>query len=82
MYGSGELSQAFGRSGAVYGSTYMLRRPPLRITLEQGSSRVSGVVLGGEGIAGFDDDDLDQEILCEHVIVPGTMIDPSVLRSA
>eukprot|EP00986_Skeletonema_menzelii_P008631 scaffold3738_cov151-Skeletonema_menzelii.AAC.2 len=82
MYGSGELSQAFCRSGAVYGSTYMLRRPPLRITLEQGSSRVSGVVLGGEGIAGFDDDDLDQEILCEHVIVPSTMIDPSVLRSA
>ena len=29
MYGSGELSQAFCRSGAVYGSTYMLRRPPL-----------------------------------------------------
>ena len=82
MYGSGELSQAFCRSGAVYGSTYMLRRPPLRITLEQGSSRVSGVVLGGEGIVGFDDDDLEQEILCEHVIVPSTMIDPSELRNA
>ena len=40
MYGRGELSKAFCscRSGAVYGSTYMLRRPPLRITLEQGSS--------------------------------------------
>eukprot|EP00984_Skeletonema_dohrnii_P020774 scaffold10209_cov116-Skeletonema_dohrnii-CCMP3373.AAC.4 len=81
MYGSGELSQAFCRSGAVYGSTYMLRRPPLRITLEKDSRRVSGVVLGGEGIAGFDDG-LDQEILCEHVIVPSTMIDPSVVRNA
>jgi RAB protein geranylgeranyltransferase component A len=80
MYGSGELSQAFCRSGAVYGSTYMLRRPPLRITLEEGSPRVRGVVLGGEGILGFDDG-LDQEILCEHVIVPTTMIDPSVLRN-
>mmetsp|Transcript_20927 Transcript_20927/g.41690 ORF Transcript_20927/g.41690 Transcript_20927/m.41690 type:complete len:537 (+) Transcript_20927:239-1849(+) len=81
MYGSGELSQAFCRSGAVYGSTYMLRRPPLRITLEKDSPRVSGVVLGGEGIAGFEDG-LDQEILCEHVIVPSTMIDPSVVRNA
>ncbi|KAK1745334.1 RAB proteins geranylgeranyltransferase component A [Skeletonema marinoi] len=45
------------------------------------SPRVSGVVLGGEGIAGFEDG-LDQEILCEHVIVPSTMIDPSVVRNA
>lgn len=82
MYGSGELSQAFCRSGAVYGSTYMLRRPPLRITLEQSSSRVSGVVLGGEGIVGFDDEVVDQEILCEHVIVPSTMVDPSVVQNA
>jgi hypothetical protein len=80
MYGSGELSQAFCRSGAVYGSTYMLRRPPLRITLEVGSPRVSGVVLGGEGILGFDDG-LEQEILCKHVIVPSTMVDPSVIRN-
>lgn len=90
MYGSGELSQAFCRSGAVYGSTYMLRRPPLRITrrvtVEKGSSpRVSGIVLGGEGILGFDDVDTadasDQEILCEHVIVPSTMIDPSAVQN-
>lgn len=82
MYGSGELSQAFCRSGAVYGSTYMLRRPPLRIILEKESPKVSGVVLGGEGMVGFDDEHLDQEILCEHVIVPSTMIDPSAVRNA
>ena len=81
MYGSGELSQAFCRSGAVYGSTYMLRRPPLRIILEKDSPKVGGVVLGGEGMVGFDDG-IDQEILCEHVIVPSTMIDPSVVRNA
>ena len=34
MYGSGELSQSFCRSGAVYGSTYMLRRSPLAIFLD------------------------------------------------
>lgn len=85
MYGSGELSQAFCRSGAVYGSTYMLRRSPLRITLEK-NSQVRGVVLGGEGhIGGLDDLDTteasDQEILCEHVIVPSSMIDPSLFRN-
>ena len=47
----------------------MLRRPPLRITFEKDSPRVSGVVLGGEGIAGFEDG-LDQEILCEHLLLP------------
>lgn len=86
MYGSGELSQSFCRSGAVYGSTYMLRRSPLRITFETGS-QVRGVVLGGEGhIGGFGDVDTtdasDEEILCEHVIVPSTMIDPSLLQNA
>lgn len=86
MYGSGELSQSFCRSGAVYGSTYMLRRSPLRITFETGS-QVRGVVLGGEGHIGeFGDVDTtdasDEEILCEHVIVPSTMIDPSLLQNA
>lgn len=31
MYGSGELSQAFCRSAAVYGATYLLRRTPIQI---------------------------------------------------
>mmetsp|Transcript_5603 Transcript_5603/g.6501 ORF Transcript_5603/g.6501 Transcript_5603/m.6501 type:complete len:815 (+) Transcript_5603:30-2474(+) len=31
MYGSGELSQAFCRSAAVFGATYLLRRSPLAI---------------------------------------------------
>jgi RAB protein geranylgeranyltransferase component A len=33
MYGSGELSQAFCRSAAVFGATYLLRRAPLAIQL-------------------------------------------------
>jgi len=33
MYGSGELSQAFCRSAAVFGATYLLRRRPLGINI-------------------------------------------------
>mmetsp|Transcript_8882 Transcript_8882/g.19941 ORF Transcript_8882/g.19941 Transcript_8882/m.19941 type:complete len:799 (+) Transcript_8882:181-2577(+) len=81
MYGSGELSQAFCRSGAVYGSTYMLRRTPLAISLDT-SARVQGLVLGGEEhVGGSDDldtDDVtDRKLSCKHVIVPSTMMDPT-----
>jgi len=81
MYGSGELSQAFCRSGAVYGSTYMLRRSPLAISYDE-SQAVKGVVLSGEDHIGASDDvdtdDVtDREIPCKHVIVPSTMISPS-----
>eukprot|EP00970_Alexandrium_tamarense_P001839 scaffold237_cov181-Alexandrium_tamarense.AAC.38 len=38
MYGSGELSQAFCRSGAVYGSTYMLRRSPVSISVTKSTA--------------------------------------------
>lgn len=79
MYGSGELSQAFCRSGAVYGSTYMLRRSPFSISLD-GDSRVQGIDLKGEQHIGgkyndLDTDDVsDKTIPCKHVIVPSTMI--------
>ena len=79
MYGSGELSQAFCRSGAVYGSTYMLRRSPVAVSFDKDSNRVQGVVLSGEEhIGGSDDldtDDVsDKELPCKHVIVPSTML--------
>ena len=84
MYGSGELSQSFCRSGAVYGSTYMLRRSPLAIFLDGDSqtATVRGVVLNGEEhIGGSDDIDTDdvsdRELPCKHVIVPSTMMPPS-----
>jgi len=85
MYGSGELSQAFCRSGAVYGSTYMLRRSPLSISFKtnelktQSICRVSGVTIRGEhrieGSGDIDTEDvIDKKIACEHVIVPSTML--------
>ena len=78
MYGSGELSQSFCRSGAVYGSTYMLRRAPLAITFDEGA-HVQGVLLSGEEhIGGRDDldtDDVsDRVIPCKHVVVPSAML--------
>lgn len=87
MYGSGELSQAFCRSGAVFGSTYMLRRSPLSISMENVDDGkhviVKGVTLSGEEHIGFGDihtDDTSQKkIMCSHVIVPSTMIPKNLL---
>ncbi|KAL9191139.1 hypothetical protein ACHAXT_000845 [Thalassiosira profunda] len=80
MYSSGELSQAFCRSGAVYGSTYMLRRSPLAVSLGK-DAQVTGVVLSGEehigGTLDADTDDVsDKQLPCTHVIVPSTMVPP------
>ncbi|KAL3762787.1 hypothetical protein ACHAW5_001315, partial [Stephanodiscus triporus] len=78
MYGTGELSQAFCRSGAVYGSTFMLRRSPVAISFDEGS-HVRGVLLCGEEHIGsrddIDTDDVsDREVTCKHVVVPSTML--------
>jgi hypothetical protein len=91
MYGSGELSQAFCRSGAVFGSTYMLRRSPLSILVKADNDSINeaavrAVVLSGEEhIGGFGDVDTDdtskKEVLCSHVIVPSTMIPRKFLTS-
>ncbi len=50
MYGSGELSQAFCRSAAVFGATYLLRRSPLGIVIQNdvNSASVKGVQLAGD----------------------------------
>ncbi|KAL7441106.1 hypothetical protein ACHAXH_008467 [Discostella pseudostelligera] len=79
MYGSGELSQAFCRSGAVYGSTYMLRRSPTAVSIDS-NARVQAIILKGEHHIGGKYDDLDTDdvsdktIHCKHVIVPSTMM--------
>jgi RAB protein geranylgeranyltransferase component A len=46
LYGSGELSQAFCRSAAVHGGTYLLRRGPKCIKMNE-SGTACGVVLNG-----------------------------------
>jgi len=66
LYGSGEFPQAFCRSAAVHGATYLLRREPKYVEINKG--RVSGVV-----IAGPEDGSEDKTVSCDHVIVPPTV---------
>jgi len=89
MYGSGELSQAFCRSAAVFGATYLLRRAPIKImcSTDETSTSVSSVFVSN------DQDDVGpdkhgnglttgKEIPCEHVIVPEKCLsDPTMLCS-
>jgi RAB protein geranylgeranyltransferase component A len=94
VYGSGELPQAFCRSAAVYGATYLLRRAPLRILTTsttgddvneaQSQSAVQGVILGGDdeedGLAGKPVPKRKQ-VNCSHVIAPlESMMRPSKKR--
>ena len=75
LYGSGELSQAFCRSAAVFGATYLLRRAPLGIVVNQKENAVEGVVLRGTQV----DEDTNgslcaksptKRIKCSHIVVP------------
>jgi RAB protein geranylgeranyltransferase component A len=91
MYGSGELSQAFCRSGAVYGSTYMLRRSPTAISLDNNNNhhndnsthrRVQGIILRGEQrIGGIYDDhhNLDTEDVSDRTIPCKHVIIPGTM---
>jgi Rab proteins geranylgeranyltransferase component A len=73
LYGSGELSQAFCRSAAVHGATYLLRRAPIGIApstgdyaaapLEQHSVRLKNPV-----------DNTTKDIKCRHVVIPDAAI--------
>ena len=79
MYGSGELSQAFCRSAAVYGATYLLRRAPKQVLLvdsggaDDNDSKVKGIILAGlpPSSSGYgpSGSEADKEIQCSHVVV-------------
>jgi RAB protein geranylgeranyltransferase component A len=83
LYGCGELSQAFCRCAAVYGATYLLRRPALSIEnhdVDSGSGET------GESYrisVELEEDELDQHngnsgqdqkppsmVKCHHVVLP------------
>ena len=72
IYGSGELSQAFCRSAAVHGGTYLLRRRPKSISIDE-SGKACGVVVNG-----FSFDDSEEEkptfIAAPNIIVPKRML--------
>jgi Rab proteins geranylgeranyltransferase component A len=63
MYGSGEFSQAFCRSAAVHGGTYLLRREPTSIKV------VDGIATAVK-FSSIDDDSLEKTIECGHIIAP------------
>ena len=69
VYGSGELSQSFCRSAAVHGATYLLRRSPKRVSIQNG--RLQGILLSQE------DADYDKMIPCKHVVVSADAIAPT-----
>eukprot|EP00934_Nitzschia_sp_Nitz4_P005031 Nitzschia sp. Nitz4//scaffold321_size20361//3889//6051//NITZ4_008682-RA/size20361-processed-gene-0.34-mRNA-1//-1//CDS//3329547772//5021//frame0 len=72
MYGSGELSQAFCRSAAVFGATYLLRRAPVAIQLCDGE--LQGVTIAGDMFVDGDQTTEPSEsstktVKCKHVVV-------------
>jgi RAB protein geranylgeranyltransferase component A len=79
MYGSGELSQAFCRSAAVFGATYLLRRAPLAIQ-HNADKTVTGILISGDKT---DDDSAafmakrnveNKVVKCDHVVVPNNVL--------
>ncbi len=73
LYGSGELSQAFCRSAAVHGGTYLLRRGALQVIPQEGNQRVSGILLNG--CAYGDGEEVAQKnVRASHVVVPSRML--------
>ena len=72
MYGSGELSQAFCRSAAVFGATYLLRRAPLGIQCNEDNGKVRGVLISGCNSG--DCNVKDKIVKCKHAVVPVTAL--------
>lgn len=74
LYGSGEFAQAFCRSAAVHGATYLLRRPLERVCVNE-EKKVTSVVLGSsceedQDLGSLTNDHEPQTILCDHIILP------------
>jgi RAB protein geranylgeranyltransferase component A len=72
LYGSGELSQSFCRSAAVHGATYLLRRAPKRVVVQE--NKVQGILLNRE------DDEGEKMIPCDHVVVGAHAISSSTKK--
>jgi len=77
MYGSGELAQAFCRSAAVFGATYLLRRRPVAMQIRNTSDvkYVEGVVLlndtdDSEERISENKKPVTKTIKCSHVVLP------------
>jgi RAB protein geranylgeranyltransferase component A len=76
MYGSGELSQAFCRSAAVFGATYLLRRAPVGIDVvdRNNNHQVQGVIVAGDKSNDYPElatatGQQDKRVRCSQVVV-------------
>lgn len=78
MYGSGELSQSFCRSAAVFGATYLLRRTPLGVLHSSSESESMRVVVSADP---FTPGSSPKAIGCTHVIAPRILISSSTPSS-
>lgn len=47
LYGAGEVAQAFCRTAAVWGGTYVLNHSPQHLVVDSATHRVLGIVDGG-----------------------------------
>jgi hypothetical protein len=87
MYGSGELSQAFCRSAAVFGATYLLRRAPLAVEFlgRDGHKTVQGIILSPDTTSGEGDNEQGSSerlgknkcVKCSKVVVPVNAVSAS-----
>ena len=79
VYGSGEFAQAFSRSAAVHGATYLLRRRAKAVVLEEKEEqeeglqkKVKGIVVGSMSFDGINFP--EKEIGAQHVVVPAEAV--------
>jgi Rab proteins geranylgeranyltransferase component A len=92
LYGSGELSQAFCRSAAVYGTTYLLRRAPIAMILERNdvdsTFKVCGVELSPAELDESSESSpiftsaSSKRISCTHIVLPTGSIQEHIAPSS
>ncbi len=74
LYGAGELSQAFCRSAAVHGGTYLLRRGVCEVLLqkceEESKQKVRGVMLNQDSSVKDCEEEKHKKISAQHVVIP------------
>lgn len=68
LYGSGELPQAFCRSAAVYGATYLLRRRSHAVVVK--GDKVVGVVIDRSSDGEDSVEVTTKRVGCDHIVVP------------
>lgn len=75
LYGTGELSQAFCRSAAVHGGTYLLRRAIKKVLLDDDNGTyIRGVLLDQASFEDENEEGKQKEIPAQHVVVPSDSI--------